>query len=666
MSKKHRDPRKQWRKREAKYRTLVAASRWEHETDQVDRLFDDAKYAEARLRLEDLDRRFPGREFVVANLAFACLKLGDHAAYLDACERLAALKPDNPDHLAALVTAYAMNGRGALSARAARRFAERFPDHDRARALYEVAEEFVPTVLQLVGYPGLTPDASLALAEAHEESLVALERNDFEAVCRITGDLLRRFPGFVSAMNNRAEACFQLGRGDEALSLARQVLELQPENCHALGNLCRYLVALGEIDEARAVAERLRAAPPAQSGALVKKAEALSTLGDDAGVAEVFREYEAGPRPDQPHVDEAMICHLAAAAAARLGREKEAKSLWRRALRSSPGFVLARANLDDMARPVGQRHAPWAFDGNRWLAPQWRKEIEDLARGAKRMSNDEARHGIRRLLERHPAIVRLLPWMFERGSEENRELAKSIALAAKTAGTIAALRDFATGRWGPDAMRHGLLTTLSELGELPPGPTSIWREGKQSEVLLMGFEIHEECLGGHSPEVEALATDAYEALHASDGRSAERLLRKAIELEPNAPDLHNNLAMSLQIQGRRSEARAIIDDVIRRFPDYFFGQIHTAHAHLRARNLDEARRVLTPLLQRKRLHRTEFVALAKAEMLYCLEMNQRQGAERWLDMWKGVDPDNPEIPSWRTRLWYSTLAGLLGGLIRGK
>ena len=68
------------------------------------------------------------------------------------------------------------------------------------------------------------------------------------------------------------------------------------------------------------------------------------------------------------------------------------------------------------------------------------------------------------------------------------------------------------------------------------------------------------------------------------------MLREALESEPDAPDLLNNLAMALRGQGKRAEAARILHDVQQRFPDYFFGQIALAQEQIDSGDHDAAQR----------------------------------------------------------------------------
>src|SRR5262249_39496423 len=146
----------------------------------------------------------------------------------------------------------------------------------------------------------------------------------------------------------------------------RKVLELAPDNLHALSNLTRFLVLHGQLDEARQAAERLKALTSPREDVWVKKADALSYLGDDQGVLDAWQAACREGEPRGTPLALAMLCHLAGVAHARQGREGQARLLWQQALGHVPGFDLPRRNLDDLGRPPGQRHAPYPYTLQYW------------------------------------------------------------------------------------------------------------------------------------------------------------------------------------------------------------------------------------------------------------------------------------------------------------
>src|SRR5262249_14298621 len=150
-----------------------------------------------------------------------------------------------------------------------------------------------------------------------------------------------------------------------------------------------------------------------------------------------------------------------------------------------------------------------------------------------------------------------------------REFAFRLATIAETPELMAALRDFALGQRGPDQLRMEAANTACAAGLLSEGPTRLWMRGEWQGIQLLGWELHNEATGGHSRQVEDWAREAMEALYEDDGKRAEDLLRKALEQEPNAPDLLNNLASAYHAQDRWEESEALIRQIHERFPDYF-------------------------------------------------------------------------------------------------
>jgi tetratricopeptide (TPR) repeat protein len=125
---------------------------------------------------------------------------------------------------------------------------------------------------------------------------------------------------------------------------------------------------------------------------------------------------------------------------------------------------------------------------------------------------------------------------------------------------------------------------------------------------------------------------------------AERLLREALELEPDAPDLLNNLAMALRGQGKRAEATRILHDVQQRFPDYFFGQIALAQEQIDSGDHGAARKTLAKLIERPRLHISEFAAIGACYVRVAAAVGDLREARMWLKRIAEMYPDYSELP----------------------
>jgi Tfp pilus assembly protein PilF len=193
---------------------------------------------------------------------------------------------------------------------------------------------------------------------------------------------------------------------------------------------------------------------------------------------------------------------------------------------------------------------------------------------------------------------------------------------------------------------------LKQRGHLPDGELEMFVGGKVSRVALLDFKVTDEpnVPPSRSPGVERLAESAYEALQRGDGRAAEKQLRRAVELDCDAPDLWNNLAMSLLMQDRDSEANEILVTVADRWPEYFFGQLALANQLIVEKKHDEALEVLDRLQRQGEFHRTEFSGLCKTFIKYHLARTETRGALRWLEMLESCTPDDINIPSLRRRI----------------
>jgi tetratricopeptide (TPR) repeat protein len=196
----------------------------------------------------------------------------------------------------------------------------------------------------------------------------------------------------------------------------------------------------------------------------------------------------------------------------------------------------------------------------------------------------------------------------------------------------------------------------TDAGLIPEGPVRLWLGGEWREVLQLEFDVHSEPSSQHQPRVERWAEQAGMALRERDSARAERLLKQALQLEPDASDLLNNLAVAYEQQGRRDESLAISEQLFARHPDYLFGRLAMANISIRRGELERARELLQPILTRRRFHRSEFSALANAQMELLLAEGQPESAESWLELLREADPDNPFIETWDLRLAVERLA----------
>ena len=154
----------------------------------------------------------------------------------------------------------------------------------------------------------------------------------------------------------------------------------------------------------------------------------------------------------------------------------------------------------------------------------------------------------------------------------------------------------------------------------------------------------------YAPGVFELIEQAAASVYADDPEGAERILRRALALDPNDPMVMNNLARVVAQLGRVDKAVELTTRLHRRNPDYLFGRTALASLAVERGELDKARKLLEPLLKRQRLHVVEFAALCMAQMNLYLAAGDREMAEQCLNMWRQTVPEHPAIGLFERRL----------------
>ena len=179
-------------------------------------------------------------------------------------------------------------------------------------------------------------------------------------------------------------------------------------------------------------------------------------------------------------------------------------------------------------------------------------------------------------------------------------------------------------------------------------------KGLVSDLRSVNFRVSNEQKTFHSPEVEKLTDDARELRISGNGSAAEKLYRQALALEPIQPDLLNNLASSLLLQGRNREAQFLTETIHLLFPDYLFARTSLASDAIRAGDLDLATNLLEPLFKRRDFHYSEFDSLCIAQIELLAMSGELSSANDWLKMWEDCNPKHPSLDIYRHLLQKGT------------
>lgn len=528
---------------------------------------------------------------------------------------------------------------------------------EQAKSLVETTE---PLLLQeaniIIDSNAFTQDEKLELMVLNDHVRFLTESSRPEEAIRAAELLLEKIPGTVPVLNNLSMSQFIKGDVQQAIATAQNVLTIDPDNFHALGNLVRYTFLTAQFDEAQAYALRLQQIANDIPDLEMKQAEAFAFLGDDAQVWAAYERAKTKSSDLSP-----LLLHLAAVAAYRLGNEKTAWKLWQQAVKLMPSFELAQENLAEKRLSEGGRNIPWYWSFQYWFPQDLGQILEQyLGKNIQRMTEKSIERAMQSFLAERPHLSKLFPHMLERGDRQTREFVLNLIRTADTPEIKQMCYDFGRSRYGADDTRMEAIQFISQnYPEMLPENNLVpmWVDGKQTELFMMGFKITDEPEGFDN--ISEVILDKHEAacemLFDDDPEAAEQILHEIIVEAPEFHSAYNQLALAYQMQGHGEKARKLVEETHALFPNYFFARITLARMLARDKQVEEAIKLVQPLLRLKKLHISEFVALAQAQMEIALADNQTEAARSWLEMWQNIAADDPEIDQWEMRISSSKL-----------
>lgn len=630
---------------------------------EAERALQAEDWGEAERVLKKLDEQYPNQPAVLIELLEMYQSIHRVSGIQEVAQRLMAVDPDLPEVPLILGNAYAAMGLLFLALQTYQRFIRRWPQHPEAARIRETVEELKTMLPEMLNDIGLedTPE-NRARARQHEEVQASLAQGRYARARHLAQQLIKAQPDFVPAINNLSLAHMSEGNFEQAIETAKRTLTIEPQNIHALSNLVRFLYITGREDEARAYGERLAASDAPAWNKWVKLMEAFTFLQEHQRVLDYFERWQDEGGPGER---KATPYHLAAVAAAHLGQREEARRLWLEALAVKPGHTSARGNLEDLDRPVGERHGPWAFGLNDWISSKVYQDLREITDEIPETPEETEDLDIpQRFLRQHPEIRPILPILLERGDPQGRTFAALLARESDDPELLDMLKDYISSPYGPDTLRRETAQALIEQDVISAGPHQMYANGERLDnVTFMAFEIGDEGEKEYPlpPRAEKLLERATKALHEDDTERALRLLQQGIKMAPDSPILRNNLAAAYEMLGDIEKAHELTLEIHEEFPDYFFARANLARFAINEGDLDRAQALIQPLLRRKKLHFSEFNQLAAVQIDFFLAQDQQEGAEQWLEMWASVDPEHPHLAAYQRRV---KGPNLLRGLLR--
>lgn len=599
--------------------------------DSIETLFNRGKLDEAEQALTAFTRANPNVVEGWALLYELATLVQDKMLAWKSARQLVILEPGEELHRYNMAVSYAALASPFSTLKHARYYLEHFPRGAYRKQVGEIEKMSASVCEELLRGDEMAQQASnpddLTL---FEEAQILVSSGEVVEGRKLSQEAAKRLPGAPAPLNNISLAYAIEGNFAEALKITQQVLELHPENFPARCNLAQLYIRLGRDAEAQPNLDKLCQETPKNSDHWAKLIETLAIAGDDHAVVALYKRAQKHLGSDTDTLLPPLIRHFVATAHARLGNEREAKSLWQKALTQARHLRIAEDNLDDIQLPVGERNGTWYFPFHQWVMEKWVRQLEQAVKQSLNRRQDRLQKEIERVFQNNPALKPALSILMKQGDPVGVELMLHLASQYPLPG----LRDFALGRHGSDqdrieaaqyAAQHGLLDASQ--------PVTLYIKGNPTELLLLNYEIYNEPVESDLPQQAQESLEAaHRALQDNQPEEALEWIAMGLEIVPEERTFLHYKAVAFSLLKRPAEAKEVIEHMAALYPDYLFARCAMAQLCVQENRLDEAEAWLKPLILLSRLHYSEFKALVLAQVALLKARGQQEGANAWLQM----------------------------------
>ena len=582
---------------------------------------------------------------MLAHLIEVHYELGQLHQYLAVCEEFLAIKPNDARVNFLLGYAYVLNYYPLLGIQQYRYAIERWPEHTGSVEGKEHLAMIEPNISDVLASIGLSYPEDWELGILYERTRAYTEIGQAHKAIKTAQTLLEQRADFIPGHNSLALAYMANDQYEDAISTLQTTLESNLDSSLLRANLVRFLCLRGRFDEAETHKIHLLANTSTEPNDLTRKAEALAYLDDTTAITDLLATVPPDPEKENRPVVTGLFHHLVAVALVRQGDPVAARKQWKLALELYPDMEVAQENLDDIDMASTFKEGPWPFELNSWVE---NGAYQDLRQVALALTPERTPHpalvtAVETLLADYPFISQLVPVWLKRGSPRARMLAMAIAKSHPSEPHLAALNEFVVGTYGSDAQRYHLASYLARHHQLTTN--RLWLQGERHEnLLLVTYELVPESPTVESPEADELLDKAMKKIALESSKAAttaEDYLKQALELEPNNPELLNNLALAYTHQGKLAESRQLTQQIIDQHPEDVDSRIAMAQLYLEEENLDAAETVLDGLLQRSKLTADEFVSLMLTRSRLLMLQGQEAMARLWFQEMLPMVQDHP-------------------------
>jgi tetratricopeptide (TPR) repeat protein len=561
----------------------------------IERLLEAEDFAEATARARRLVQRFPDHGSAQALLIDA-LRRGQGAQFAAvAVHDWAERRPQSLFAQEQLLT-YAIEGGYLMLA-----------EHvaERVRALGGKAPS---------GFP-LTDEVKTALCtladgnRADAAEMVEFDRGRLSMSGFAFAKALRYFEGLdlSGARNNRIACLFHLGRIDAALSAALEEWREEDENLFALAWAASLRLYRGDLEGASGLAARLAVSTARGVDETTPQLIALLLLDqpEDAWAA-YGRAVESSWWQGIQDLTAAIMTHLGACAVARCGELKRARQLWREVERASPEFALAVQNRSAAAK--GETLLPAVLEMHNALPGHLlgtlRTQIQ--THGAEQAEQtlleiDASNAYLRALAINGDGPLRQGVTLVLRHRAQQRDNDEVVAV----------LRELVRLPIGTPNDRFELLRSLREAGRLGEDElVEFWDGDTIRAIKMFQMEVHREPTDTGLPDalVERLE-DAQDDYNDHRYKDCESKLQPVLEASPDQPQALMMLASIRHLAGRRGEAERLLRQAIEANPDYLLARCNLARALILRGDLDAASELLDGQREQHRIHIIDLIQL---------------------------------------------------------
>lgn len=596
---------------------------------------------QAAVLLEPLTRRYPRSADLQALLGELQRQRGDLPAAMLHYEQACRLGPSRVDLLHPLIGLYLLLGHNLHALRAARQIMRLDPRDLVAQGISQNMEESGQSMARTYDVDVRTVEQAVLELERGRR---AISQNDFTASLAPNQRAIELIPAWPPPRNNLALALSFLGQVEEAIEQARIVLEFDPDNVQALGNMVRFHSLCGQEETARSYWERLRALPLEAEDLddQVKAAEAAAYLEEDRAIYELLQQHvpcETGRLESSD--PQQQILRLLAAAAANLGRPQEAAHCWE-ILARQPGLnAWARNNLE--ALRAGRPGPGWAprfpyFSPAVMLSQERLDEILQFIGREARMDPKQWQQEGSELAGHYPQLQYLAEYTL--WVEQQPAAAIPLLQMLGTPAAMDTLRRFGCGQDGSEVDRQQALSALAEAGGLGPDEAvPFWKDGEWHEILIRPVTVGGGTEWPYAPELFEMMQRAIFLGQEGHTKEAERLFLEILEQDPTVKEVYNNLAA---LYGQQREAQRGIEMLRKALeldPDYALARCNLALQFLEIGEIEEVRELLAPLAERRQFHPLEMAFLQYVQARLMIEDMEYELAERALEMALRIYPE---------------------------